>query len=221
MNKTAFKPGDGAKPTTELEYRALMAVMQADGWTVCKGHNGWNTFERTLCIYHGVIRWSSAPINEIPLQEALFRGAPDWAVDIVYCNNDFHWRGEDRTKRIGSNSEWVRHKNAPISDLPPIATRPQPATEPVWPEPGSLPPVGAECEYEGSTVKVEYSDDKTSQVLARFPDGQLAILKGYWLKPIQTEREKLIEQLASELGELCPVTEVVSAVVDAGWRPTK
>lgn len=44
-------------------------------------------------------------------------------------------------------------------------------------------------------------------------------------RPAQTktekERERLIELLANQLGELCPLPEVVNAVIDAGWRPQK
>lgn len=104
----------------------------------------------------------------------------------------------------------------------------KPVTEPVWPEPGSLPPVGAECRYiwvegggyrdgvcvahyEGAAVICDLEDDGAER---RYP---------HQIKPIQTGRDKLINLGEKDIKSKSPEIDrsVIAALIDAGWRPTK
>lgn len=101
---------------------------------------------------------------------------------------------------------------------------------PVWPEPGSLPPVGEVCECTFGACNYWSQCVLTTQgELIVFPDGAKPIrsaLAGFprlQFRPIKTEREKLIDQGEKDIKSKSPELDrtVIAALIDAGWRPTK
>lgn len=112
-----FTPGECALCTTKEEYEALKAVMLADGFPVFSDHRGY----RGSCFYgisderlgfsYVVIGSGklSGVYREIPLSEALFRGAPDFATLLVTVNNRYYWLDDNQCDvsvkivRVGSD----------------------------------------------------------------------------------------------------------------------
>jgi hypothetical protein len=90
--------------------------------------------------------WYEACCNELTVEDVLFRGAPDWAVDVRKGNHTFAWTNADNTAKEfngkGHHIDRGLTENIIYTRTP---TAPEP--EKTWHEKGEFPPVGTEVEY--------------------------------------------------------------------------
>lgn len=240
------------KPTNENEARLIVAVFNAEGF---KNETPWTDrqIKVSIGIFLGHFGRFNEPLygeslgegnKEIPLSKLLWglplTCRPEWAHTIGRhnCTNSFAWIGNELLMFIDHGQEFELGGSSGLTedDFEIIATRPQPAPEPVWPEPGSLPPVGEMCECtfgdKSSWNKCVLTTDGKLMVFHRDNVAPLYSPLGKYgqnleFRKIQTERDRLIKQALKTLARASHAekwdgsTFEVEALIDFGWRPTK
>lgn len=201
------------KPANELETKVCFALFEAAGYKFDCGE------KRRLydCLHiindTDLFGWGIPDILKVlSIYDFVWSQAPDWATKLCKTQNSLlAWVGDNLCQGIMCSLDY----NANTWDNV-ISERPQSA-KPKW-------NVGDKCKYSGGdsagTIVVSKPDVRGLLIILDDSDEYIRVYENQ-LEPYLSERDKLIQRLAGELGYLCPSAEVVNKVVDLGWRPTK
>lgn len=123
----------------------------------------------------------------------------------------FQWRTEYKpeTEKVTFGSGWYDIKNEH--------------------ERGELPPVGTECEYQIMAQKPQTCHfvgvNSRGSIVIESINGEYKSYHAHQitLRPLRTERDKLIEQAWDSIGRTtCNISsEAIEKLIEAGWRPTE
>jgi hypothetical protein len=194
------------KVENEIQARCVVALYELVGF---KTDFSDSDYKASVGLYIGnygpfpkeVVPTAALPNAEITLDQLAWNYdlAPEWAVNIKFGDTPFFSDGIKQVQRISSGIQTYLAGDESMCQFDLISTRPQAKQEQQWPEKGSLPPIGVECECTWGG-KVEWARCILSTHGRVFTSQGIEHLSFYEddesfeFRPIQTERDKFIEK---------------------------